>query len=89
MRAAFFAFIAVLGLVCSAPASAGGHCSSGCTVTAGAQTSANHQPMPEPDVSRHQPPDPCRQFHTPRSHARCMARLHARGTVIAGQVDRR
>jgi len=87
MRAAAFAFS--LALVCSAPASAGGHCTSGCSVTAGAQTSANHYPQPNPDVSRHQPPDPCRQFHTSRSHARCMARLRARGTVIAGQVDRR
>ena len=73
MRAAVFAFSAVVALVCSAPASAGGHCTSGCTVTTGAQTSASHYPQPEPDVGRHEPPDPCRQFHTLQAHARCVA----------------
>ena len=49
------------------------------------QPPASHTPVPEPDARRHEPPDPCRRFHTRRAHARCEARLH----VVAGQVDRR
>jgi len=75
MRVAVFAFSAVLALVCSAPASAlMPHCSSGICAD---QATARHQPQPEPDVRRHEPPDPCRQFHTPQAHARCLARNHS------------
>jgi len=36
-----------------------------------------HPPQSEPNVKRYEPPDPCRQFHTARAHARCLARHHS------------
>jgi hypothetical protein len=39
-----------------------------------------HQPQPQPNVKPDEPPDPCRQFHSARAHARCLARHHRHTT---------
>jgi len=76
MRAVVFVLCAAIILVAGASAWATPISNGGAHVSA--QPTGSHSPMPEPDVSRHEPRDPCRQFHTPRAHARCMARHQSR-----------
>ena len=46
-----------------------------------------HQPQPEPNVRRDEPPDPCRQFHTARAHARCVARHHSHAPATSKYLE--